>query len=159
MSRLTESKTGDLLRNSDLKTDLNCKIYARLAAYEDTGLEPEEIQRVIATNQTHAKNHREMFEELAKYKQAEAEGRLIVLPCKVGDTVYLIGSNPEYEAKIIGLGVDRSGNVWFDWAQYVENVDGPDELWDEGTFYIDNIGKIVFFTLEEAEKALKEVQG
>lgn len=50
-----------------------CKVLgdatARLAAYEDSGLLPEEVQ------------------ELAK---AEAEGRLVVLPCKVGDRVYSI---------------------------------------------------------------------
>lgn len=43
------------------------EIFDRLAAYEDTGLEPEEC---------------------AKYAQAEKEGRLLVLPCKAGDMVY-----------------------------------------------------------------------
>ena len=47
-------------------------ITARLAAYEDTGLEPEEI--------------RGMMTDWIVWKQAEAEGRLVVLPCKVGDT-------------------------------------------------------------------------
>lgn len=38
----------------------------RLSTYEDTGLEPEELA------------------------QAEKEGRLVVLPCNVGDTVFVI---------------------------------------------------------------------
>lgn len=46
----------------------------RLAAYEDTGLEPEAISETI-----------QYFNVLV---EADNEGRLIVLPCKVGDTVW-----------------------------------------------------------------------
>ena len=121
MSRLTESKTGDLLRNSDLKTDLNCKIYARLAAYEDTGLEPETC---------------------ADYAKAEAEGRLIVLP--QNRTIYETDGFRIYKSEIKLL-------YWED-----------DELiYDCDTLAFDEsaIGKTIFLTREEAEKALKEMQG
>jgi len=47
----------------------SCEGALKLAAYEDSGLSPEEVQ------------------ELAK---AKTEGRLVVLPVKVGDRVYSI---------------------------------------------------------------------
>lgn len=31
-----------------------------------------------------------VHEKLARYEDAEQEGRLIVLPCKVGDTIYIL---------------------------------------------------------------------
>lgn len=56
------------------------EIADRLAAYEDTGLEPEEITEYLnATDE---------------YVEASEEGRLIVLPCKVGDTVWQV--HPSY---------------------------------------------------------------
>lgn len=58
----------------------------RLAAYEDTGLEPEEVVKNYLTTV----DIREMggIDHLRELAQAEQDGRLVVLPCKVGDTVY-----------------------------------------------------------------------
>ena len=108
------------------------EVLERLAAYEDAGLDPEEIQRLVATNHTHAKNRREMFEELAKYKQAEAEGRLIALPCKEGTAVYRLTYNQHD-----GYSLE---------PRFFQITD------------INSVGKTVFLTLEEAEKALEEAQ-
>lgn len=49
------------------------EILNRLSAYEDTELEPSEIAQIQA--------------DLATYKQAEADGRCVVLPKKLGDMV------------------------------------------------------------------------
>lgn len=78
----------------------------RLAAYEDTGLEPEEISE--AANRRHdckidclLKEYNAMMDKiqslggldhLNELSQAEKDGRLVVLPCKITDTVYLIES-------------------------------------------------------------------
>jgi len=35
----------------------------------------------------------EMSLELKKYKEAESDGRLVVLPCKAGDTLYFVDFN------------------------------------------------------------------
>lgn len=51
----------------------------RLAAYEDTGLEPEEIDSVFI-HSVIEENRR-----LKEFAQAEKDGRLVVLPCKPGD--------------------------------------------------------------------------
>lgn len=52
----------------------------RLAAYEDTGLTPEEI---TAMRHTLEEYHRAADPLLS----AKAQGRVVVLPCKLGDTV------------------------------------------------------------------------
>lgn len=56
----------------------------KLAAYEDTGLTPEEIIELL--HQSNGPLHK----KLGQWLQAEQEGRLAVLPCKVGDTIYVI---------------------------------------------------------------------
>lgn len=56
----------------------------RLAAYEDTGMEPEEIKAVSkALDGIPFGRFREIVE-------AERDGRLVVLPCKVGTPVYVL---------------------------------------------------------------------
>ena len=58
----------------------------RLAAYEDTGFEPLEVDTMNTALCGWCHN----YERLVEITNAEAEGRLIVLPCKVGDTVYAV---------------------------------------------------------------------
>lgn len=70
----------------------------RLAAYEDTGLTPEKVEILSCS---YPKMF-DMVDELNEYRdigtikhlqklvKAEQDGRLMVLPCKEGDTVYVI---------------------------------------------------------------------
>lgn len=61
----------------------------RLATYEDTGLEPE-----VCTNykifEDEAISKGVTFKRIVELMNADSKGRLVVLPCKVGDTVYRI---------------------------------------------------------------------
>ena len=95
--------------------------------------------------------------KLAKYEQAEDDGLLVRLPCKVGDTVY--GNNSmadwymrhykrHYKAKVIFIGIDGVTN-------FMNVEDDSGRLLQ---FKFSDIGKIVFLTREEAEQALKEAQ-
>ena len=79
---------------------------------------------------------------------------VIIPPCKVGDTVYFTNEDPRFSAEIDGIHIDEQG-IHFGWVQYDVGVDTI-ELWDEGEFDIDEIGKTVFLTFEEFEKALAE---
>jgi hypothetical protein len=62
-------------------------VFDRLAAYEDSGLSPEEVQKLEKSDASkeqciidqHGEIHR-LRDELKRYKQAEQEGRLVVLP-------------------------------------------------------------------------------
>ena len=84
--------------------------------------------------------------------QAERDGRLVVLPCKVGNTVYVItqvfnGNKTEWaigSRKIDGISGNALNPVWVVSKQ-------PYEL----HFFPSEFGKTIFLTREEAEVALK----
>lgn len=102
----------------------------RLAAYEDTGLEPEQVQ--------------DMMTDWVVWKEAEAGDRLIVLPCKVGDTVWRVYPNKIVESRISML-QQKSDGTWKvrlsdHWGVHDENID--------------EIGKTIFLSRKEAEAAL-----
>ena len=90
------------------------------------------------------------IKKLAEYEKAEEEGRVMILPCKAGDTVYIIFDKKIYEGKCNGFEYDRIMSDWF------INIKTPDL---GKTFEIfGDIGKTIFFKKEEAEKALKEME-
>lgn len=99
----------------------------RLAAYEDTGRMPEEVTAIQCT----LTEYHKVADPLLR---AQADGRLVVPPCKVGTATYYIHypiavypdkSEPEIKRGIFTL------------------------------FDLDRVGHSVFFTREEAEKALE----
>lgn len=144
------------------------EIIDRLAAYEDTGLEPEEVRgiktaydevqipyEVVATGADAAR--------VIRLLDADDEGRLLVLPCKVGDTIYEIDL-PEYGVIVckviwidyyIGPAAHIQGNEMVAAVSVsVEVIDGH----GKGSCYAfeqSDFGKTVFLTREDAEKALE----
>lgn len=78
---------------------------------------------------------RNIYKKLAAYEDAEEDGRLIILPCKVGTKVYRVKYVPNAITKnpIYVIGIRES----------------KFHLW-----YLDEFGKTVFLTREEAEAAL-----
>ena len=110
----------------------------RLAAYEDTGLTPEEINELPAV-------WVEKVKELQPYLEANREGRLLVLPCKVGDEVWLIEDDDIYHLRVQGISA---------------SVSGRDCILHFGGYPVRNMwgsafGKVVFHTRAEAEAALR----
>lgn len=86
-----------------------------------------------------------------EYARAEEQGRLIKLPCKVGDTVYVPTRDFISELRIAHISVSEN-NTFFHWmlnAGIYPNLDG---------FSVDKIGKTVFITKSEAEQKLKEME-
>ena len=139
------------------------EILDKIADYEDTGFTPEEIdciakffkeqtsEEVIADNmKTVAK-----LLEWSKWKDAEEEGRLVVLPVKVGDTVFAWndcdgGCSEIDTGKVFAIGIDERGTMWLS-VRFESGL----------KFYYpsSNIGKDVFLTKEEAEAALEKMKG
>ena len=105
--------------------------YWRLKAYEDTGLEPAMCAN-YKTFEDEAISKGVTFKRIVALMEADRAGRLVVLPCKVGDTVYILRRT-------------------FDGADVV----GETELWWDD---IPQLGKTVFLTREEAEKALEAME-
>jgi hypothetical protein len=116
----------------------------RLAAYEDTGLTPEECARATEIDDILLDEYYPIgrMRELIK---ADKDGRVEVLPCKVGDTVYWVHGAVITECKVYRVQKNRKGL----YICLKSNV-------SHGAFRVDlSIGKTVFLTREEAEKALE----
>ena len=88
----------------------------------------------------------DVIDKLAEYEGLEEQGRLIKLPCKVGDTIYGLHKAMvcELDTETIGISKMPSGEILY-------LIDGW-EL-DKGDF-----GKTVFLTKSEAEQKLKEME-
>lgn len=74
------------------------KVWERLKAYEDTGLTPEVFQSYVVFLQDLIGNQKasEALDRFRWLAEADKDGRVVVLPCKVGDTVYqLFVGNPD----------------------------------------------------------------
>ena len=145
----------------------NCPFEAavcdRLAAYEDTGLEPEAIETVkLALAAKHMVDLETLnntpISRLVELAEADKDGRCVVLPCKVGDTVYMIerifdidnGICDEICArKVIGHGGNNLNKLWLIGSGGICNV----------SIFVSEFGKTVFLTREEAERATEEMEG
>ena len=98
----------------------------------------------------------EWLEELKHYKQLEETGRLIELPCAVGDTVYEVQEIRKriQEYTVISIHYSHS-SILIGW----EIKDGNGIYSNLNGFEASAIGKTVFLTKEEAEEQLKELRG
>ena len=100
----------------------------------------------------------EYMNKLAHYEDLEEQGRLITLPCKVGDTVYYINTkerlslfkNTVYKARVARLVTTAYGTSI---VIQIHNEYGCTELYSE-----DNYNKTLFLTKEAAEQALADMQ-
>ena len=100
-----------------------------------------------------------MIERLAELEDAIESGELVMLPCKVGDWVYLV-DNERHWAKVDAIRIYNENNgtqkIIYEWVQYDVGVDVT-ELWDEGEFDIEDIGKTVL--IEKSHNVrIKELQ-
>lgn len=123
-----------------------------LAAYEDTGLTPEEIKAPLTENTMINLAAQALGVEpirLRELVEADKDGRLVVLPCKVGDTVWRIVRDGEPH-----ITRDEVRDMYFadDMTLCVELVGGR-------VTFTEKFGKTVFLSRAEAERALQEMEG
>ena len=90
----------------------------------------------------------ELLKELKSYREAEEQGLLLRLPCKVGQTVYAFA----YSRKDIAVVVEEEVEKILVW----EN--GMSIETDGGYYPLDEIGVYVFLTKEEAEATLAKMK-
>jgi len=134
---------------------MNCKweeaAWSRLAAYEDKELEPEEITAMQHTLDEYHK----VADPLLR---AQADGRLVVLPCKVGDTVW-VTRNP-WTGKLLKKPLDAyvNGMKMYSHGIYVNLLFDTRKINGTRDYEINHIGKTVFLTHEEAEAALEAMK-
>ena len=135
----------------------------RLAAYEDTGVEPEDLKRAFnetASLKLAAQALRTTPDHLHDLLQAEQDGRLVVLPCKVGDTVYQVDYMTHSEA--LKSGIPQSKDPYQNRkygrkrAEYLPLIVREKKMVKS---LFRDFGKTVFLTRQEAEAALKGGEG
>ncbi len=97
--------------------------------------------------------NQQLINKLAEYEDLEEHGRLVKLPCKVGDIVYGINTDRNIVSalKIISTKI-YSYAIYFDY----QLIDG---IYKNIVSFADiDIGKTVFLTKSEAEAKLKELR-
>lgn len=109
--------------------------------------------RIKGVYAEYSNNKLKALQKLGELETAEEEGRLVILPkCNIGDTVYLPidFQNKIYTGEIEGFEYAKMRNTW---VAKIRTDDGK-------TCYeaFEDFGKTVFFTHEETEKALKEME-
>jgi hypothetical protein len=126
-----------------------------LRQYLDTGMTPEAFQSYVVFLQDLIGNQKasEALDRFRQLVKADRAGRLVVLPCKAGDTVYEVTSRKtisEYRVKAIRMELFCTCIEWDIVAGFV----------DKSIFgvSVDEIGKTVFLTREEAEAALEAMK-
>ena len=153
MERLTfDGNFCDIARcmDSRCKVEGTCtqkEVWKRLKAYEDTGWTPEMLHK-LGENAWHLWDFAQAAENmtvgrLKELAEADKDGRVVVLPCKVGDTVYRVFTVDGREPVIQATQVKTFG---------------------QAADLIGRIGKLsklvsVFRTSEEAERAMQEMEG
>ena len=116
-----------------------------LRQYLDTGLAPEQCETAKAIIESAFSDDTEKAERIRELLKADKDGRLVVLPCKVGDTAYWVHSTVITECRVHRIQMNRNG-------LYI----CLKSIKSHGAFRVDLcLGKNVFLTREEAEKALE----
>lgn len=172
MERLTEKHylgTDHYMKCSgNCNVDMDCIdcpsfdcLVERLAAYEDTGLEPESVEALKLFMMGKEISEITEFDglpidRLRELAEADKAGRLVVLPCKVGGTLWVTGRDNvpremELEAPDIRAVCTDEDNLCMSTCNRKPDGFCAYRLRNDGA----DIGKTVFLTREEAENALE----
>ncbi len=123
----------------------------RLAAYEETGLEPAMCAN-YKTFEDEAISKGVPFKRIVALMEADRDGRLVVLPCQSGEHVFALldGQKRVRECEVKYAVLDGWLKVF-----YLAPIDDPGNLYSApfGAF-----GKTVFLTREEAKAALEAMK-
>lgn len=161
MERLTEVTTEDGVKLYDISSELCLSKTTR----------GEKIAAIL--------------KKLAEYEDLEEQGRLLKLPCKMGDTVYVDNTILPIEDMECYEDIDNKIPLYFparvvsfrfakrNWMkiavkakwlhEWIDDETGPESNYIECeknfTILLSMIGKTVFLTKSEAEAKLKELKG
>ena len=151
---LRERKPTNSVAQNRMLSIIQRDLLTMRAAYEDTGLEPEEVLPKDKADEIALKLMRLAdLESLCNYTrlrelaEADKDGRLVVLPCKVDDGLWTFCSHPVEQ-------------VYSFTVTDISTLNGRTMLNTSRCGVIDarDVGKTVFLTREEAEKALEAMK-
>ena len=127
------------------------EIMGHLAAYEETERTPEEVTALGKLFDYALEESKTLTEQLALLNRirdlakADRDGRVVVLPCKVGDTIYHIGKVRTSHFENDKIIIDDEGR----WEIYEMSF---------ALMHFPYIGESDFLTREEAERALEAMK-
>ena len=123
------------------------KLRGRLMQYEDTELTPEEIDMDHEAAETLRQLCRGYdLGRLVNLAEADKDGRVVALPCKVGDTLFRVFAGEILEHKVRNMRYLAILGRWdIDTTPFCSYVES-------------SIGKTIFLTHEEAEAALEAMK-
>ena len=105
--------------------------------------------------------HKQVSEYLRKlkdYEDLEEQGRLVKLPCKVGDIIYRV--NAGAKEPVIKIRVLQVNYKQLHKDRIIIRIDAMnDNDMGESCYLLEDFGKNVFLTKSEAEAKLKELRG
>lgn len=161
MERLTfEGNFCDIAqcRDSACRQDGTCTqrlVWERLKAYEDAGLSPQACAEAREIEET-LSGCDYSISRMVELMKADKDGRLVVLPVRpvltqsCASMLYIVDDDEIYEDSlyeaVVGMSSSGRTNVIYT------------TLSDQMIFGQEAIGKTVFLTREEAEKALQEME-
>ena len=117
-----------------------------LAAYEDTGLTPEQCENAKVIIESAFSDDTSKAERIRELLKADKAGRVVVLPCKVGDVVYGFHGGKTI-LPMVAKWIETNTDGWCIAVQYTPMAP---------RFYrFSDFSKTVFLTHEEAKKALE----
>ncbi len=158
MERLTfEGNFCDIAqcRDSACRQSGTCtmkEVWERLKAYEDAGLSPQACAEAREIEET-LSGCDYSISRMVELMKTDKDGRLVVLPCKVGDTVWANLDGMRHTRKCVMEFANIGSHVT---TIVFSTVDGLREQYGVNP---SSFGKTVFLTREEAEKALQEMEG
>lgn len=151
---LRERKPTNSVAQNRMLSIIQRDLLTMRAAYEDTGLEPEEVLPKDKADEIALKLMRLAdLESLCNYTrlrelaEADKDGRLVVLPCKVDDGLWTFCSHPVEQVYSFSV-------------TDISTLNGRTMLNTSRCGVVDarDVGKTVFLTREEAEKALEAMK-
>ena len=133
------------------------ELLEKLDQYLKTGLTPEEVEQLKLASMGKADTEIRMFddgrmERLSELMGADKEGRVVILPCRPGGIVYTIFCGRVIE-RSVGEFIVNSYTRPMIWAEL-----DCDWCSSKTVRWALAIGKTVFLTRKEAEKALEVVR-
>lgn len=152
MERLTfEGNFCDIAQCRELpcKYGGNCtqkEVWERLKAYEDAGLSPQACAEAREIEET-LSGYDYSISRMVELMKADKEGRVLIQPCKVGDILHRVFAGEIFEHRVGSMKYFAIQGRWdIETYPFCPRVES-------------SIGKTVFLTREEAEKALQEMEG
>ena len=153
MERLTfEGNFCDIAqcRDSACRQDGTCTqrlVWERLKAYEDAGLSPQACAEAREIEET-LSGYDYSISRMVELMKADKDGRVLILPCKVGDMAYWVHNGVITGCHVYRIQVNRKGTFVFLKSTISHCGFRTDAC----------LGKTVFLSRVEAEKALQEME-